>query len=502
MAKLYDEKSIESLSPLEFTRLRPGVYAGDCTYSTQLLIEIFSNSVDEFNAGHGNVINVKIDKDIVTVEDFGQGFIVNSFREDNKTILEAAFSVLNTSGKYREDGSYEGTSLGSFGIGSKISNFLSNWLEVETRRDGKYEHIWFKEGVFDKRESGKWDKESGTMVKWKASKEFFTHPEVEVNKIKTLFKTISCLCPGLTINLDNNGEKTTYYSSKGLNDLVDDYAKNKEIITNRLIVNYNKNKYKLDLVLTYTSNYSSLIVPYVNTGLTDSGAHITQLKTTLTREMNKYFREKGWLKEKEENLTGDDIQEGMYVIFNYTAPSVSYDAQVKSRITSIDTKPLIDGFSEALTIWLKNNEKEVKNIADKAIAARKAREAAKKAKDSVRNTNQKKKSLLNLPTKLVDCWSKNRQDCELLIAEGDSAASGLIGARDGEFQACFPIRGKIINLFKNTDEKVFANQEVVNIIKALGLDLDTKTKKLIYDKNKLRYGKILMCCDANLMLAV
>ena len=497
MAKLYDEKSIESLSPLEFTRLRPGVYAGDCTYSTQLLIEIFSNSVDEFNAGHGNVINVKIDKDIVTVEDFGQGFIVNSFREDNKTILEAAFSVLNTSGKYREDGSYEGTSLGSFGIRSKISNFLSNWLEVETRRDGKYEHIWFKEGVFDKRESGKWDKESGTMVKWKASKEFFTHPEVEVNKIKTLFKTISCLCPGLTINLDNNGEKTTYYSSKGLNDLVDDYAKNKEIITNRLIVNYNKNKYKLDLVLTYTSNYSSLIVPYVNTGLTDSGAHITQLKTTLTREMNKYFREKGWLKEKEENLTGDDIQEGMYVIFNYTAPSVSYDAQVKSRITSIDTKPLIDGFSEALTIWLKNNEKEVKNIADKAIAARKAREAAKKAKDSVRNTNQKKKSLLNLPTKLVDCWSKNRQDCELLIAEGDSAASGLIGARDGEFQACFPIRGKIINLFKNTDEKVFANQEVINIIKALGLDLDSKTKKLIYDKNKLRYGKILMCCDAD-----
>lgn len=497
MGKLYDENSIESLSPLEFTRLRPGVYAGDCTYSTQLLIEIFSNAVDEHNSGNGNVINVKIDKDIVTVEDFGQGFIVNSFREDNKTILEAAFSVLNTSGKYREDGSYEGTSLGSFGIGSKISNFLSNWLEVETRRDGKYEHIWFKEGVFDKRESGKWDKESGTMVKWKASKEFFTHPEVEVNKIKTLFKTISCLCPGLTINLDNNGEKTTYYSSKGLNDLVDDYAKNKEIITNRLIVNYNKNKYKLDLVLTYTSNYSSSIVPYVNTGLTDSGAHITQLKTTLTREMNKYFREKGWLKEKEENLTGDDIQEGMYVIFNYTAPSVSYDAQVKSRITSIDTKPLIDGFSEALTIWLKNNEKEVKNIADKAIAARKAREAAKKAKDSVRNTNQKKKSLLNLPTKLVDCWSKNRQDCELLIAEGDSAASGLIGARDGEFQACFPIRGKIINLFKNTDEKVFANQEVVNIIKALGLDLDTKTKKLIYDKNKLRYGKILMCCDAD-----
>ena len=200
MAKLYDEKSIESLSPLEFTRLRPGVYAGDCTYSTQLLIEIFSNSVDEFNAGHGNVINVKIDKDIVTVEDFGQGFIVNSFREDNKTILEAAFSVLNTSGKYREDGSYEGTSLGSFGIGSKISNFLSNWLEVETRRDGKYEHIWFKEGVFFKRDTGKWNdlsKPSGTLVKWNPSEEFFTNTIVDLNVIEKLLKVIVCLCPGL-----------------------------------------------------------------------------------------------------------------------------------------------------------------------------------------------------------------------------------------------------------------------------------------------------------------
>ena len=146
---LYDDKSIESLSPLEFTRLRPGVYAGDCTYSTQLLVEIFSNAVDEFNAGHGNQIDVFIDKDRVRVRDYGQGFIPNNFREDGKTILEAAFSVLNTSGKYREDGSYEGTSLGSFGIGSKITTFLSHWLNVSTYRDGQYETVSFIEGVFD-----------------------------------------------------------------------------------------------------------------------------------------------------------------------------------------------------------------------------------------------------------------------------------------------------------------------------------------------------------------
>jgi len=223
MGKLYDENSIESLSPLEFTRLRPGVYAGDTTYSTQLLVEIFSNAVDEFNAGHGNQIDVTIDKDIVTVKDYGQGFIPNSYRDDDKTILEAAFSVLNTSGKYREDGSYEGTSLGSFGIGSKITTFLSHGLTVETMRDGDFERINFKEGVFNERSSGTGTCDKtlhGTTVKWQPSEEFFTHTEVEINKIKTLFKTISCLCPGLVINLDYNGTKETYSSKNGLNDLV------------------------------------------------------------------------------------------------------------------------------------------------------------------------------------------------------------------------------------------------------------------------------------------
>ena len=215
---LYSEDSIESLSPLAFTRLRPGVYAGDTTYSTQLVVEIVSNAVDEFRLGHGNEIDVEIDKDVVTVRDFGQGFIPNSFREDGKTILEAAFSVLNTSGKYREDGTYEGTSLGSFGIGSKITTFLSNWLVVETHRDNEYEKIVFNEGEFSERLHGPWTKESGTIVSWKASKEFFTHPEPEVNKLKSLFKTIVCLCPGLTIVLKDNGVTTTFYSKNGLDD--------------------------------------------------------------------------------------------------------------------------------------------------------------------------------------------------------------------------------------------------------------------------------------------
>ena len=497
--KLYDEKSIESLSPLEFTRLRPGVYAGDTTYSTQLLVEIVSNAIDEFRLGHGNQIDVNIDNDIVSVRDYGQGFIPNSYREDGKTILEAAFSVLNTSGKYREDGTYEGTSLGSFGIGSKITTYLSHWLRVWTIRDQNMEQIEFTEGVFTHRQSGI-DKTTptGTMVSWQPSEEFFTNTTVEIEKIKKLFKTIACLCPGLTINLDNNGEKITYFSQKGLIDLVSDAVDDKEIIRNRFVMNFIDGKNKLDLVMTYTSNYSSTITPYVNTGLTETGPHITQFKAQLTKCFNKFLRDKKWLKEKDENLTGDDIQEGMYLVFNITAPGVSYDAQVKSRITKIDMKPFMVPFGEALIQWFNNNEKEVKIIAEKAINARKAREAAKKARDNARdNAPKAKNKTLNLPTKLVDAWGKKRSDCELLITEGDSAAGGLIGARDGETQAVFPIRGKIINLYKASADKIFANQEVVNIIKALGLELDKKTNEMIYDVNKLRYGKILLCADAD-----
>ena len=498
MAKLYDKDSIESLSPLEFTRLRPGVYAGDCTYSTQLLVEIVSNSVDEFNAGHGNQIDVVIDKDIVTVKDYGQGFLPNEVREDGKTILEAAFSVLNTSGKYREDGSYEGTSLGSFGIGSKITTFLSHGLTVETKRDGKMERINFIEGVFNKRTVEKCSKEMhGTTVKWQPSEEFFKNTEVEISKIRDLFKTISCLCPGLTINLDYNGEKKVYQSKYGLNDLVDDMVKDTEIINNRLSIDYSQEKYKLNLVLTYTSNYSSKIIPYVNTGLTDTGAHITQLKTCLTREMNKFFREKKWLKDKDDNLTGDDIQEGMYVVFNYTAPSVSYDAQVKSRITAIDTKPEISAFSEALVSWLENNEKEIKGLFDKATAARKAREAAKKARDAARGKAEKKKKALKFDSKLADCHSKDRMKCEIYITEGDSASGNLKMARNNEFQAVMPVRGKIINTQKATLAQIQKNAEIMTMIDAFGLNIDPKTLKITYNKEDLRYGKIIIMSDAD-----
>lgn len=501
MAKNYTKDSIESLSPRDFTRLRPGVYCGSTLYSTQLLVEIISNSIDEFNLGNGNEIDVTIDKDIITVQDYGQGFIPNSFRDDGKTILEAAFSVLNTSGKYRDDGVYEGTSLGSFGIGSKLCTYLSKWLTVTTTRDGLSETIHFKDGLFELRQVEKTPyKKNGTTVSWQPDSQFFTHSAVEIEKVKNLFKTISCLCRGLNILLTivDTNETINYYSNNGLNDLVDDAVKDKEIIKNRFVINnYKDGKNKMDVVLTYTSDYSSTIVPYVNTGLTETGPHITQMKTALTRELNKFFREKKWLKEKDENLSGDDCQEGLYLVFNITTSGVGYDAQVKSRITKIEMKPFLSEFSKRFEEWLNSNEKEIKQIADKALNARKAREAAKKAREAVRNKGEKKTRLLNLPTKLVDAWSKDRAKCELLICEGDSAAAGLIEARDSETQAVFPIRGKILSVLKSTDEKIWSNQEIVNIIKALGLDINPKTRRPIWDADKLRYGSVILCTDAD-----
>ena len=501
MNNLYNKESIESLDPLQFTRLKPQVYCGDTTYSTQLLVEIVSNSIDEFKLGHGDKIDITlINEDTISVRDYGQGILVNSLREDGKTVLEAVFSVLNTSGKYREDGTYEGTSLGNFGIGSKLPTFLSHNLTVTSYRDGEYETIEFIEGVFDRREVGKTKEESGIYVAWQPSEEFFTHTNVELNKVKDYLKTLSCLCPGLNISLtDKKTDKViNYYSDNGINDLVTDLVKDKEIINNRLCIKDKDGKNDIDLVLTYTSNYSSTIVPYVNTGLTESGNHISQIKTIITREFNKFFREKKWLKDKDDNLSGEDIQEGMFLVFNLTAPNVKYDAQIKSRITSIDMKPFNSIISANIQTWLSINEKEIKEIADKTINAKKARDAAKKARESIRAKEKKRKEkVLKFDTKLADCNSKDRTKCEVYITEGDSASGNLKTARNNKFQAIMPIRGKILNVRKATLEKIQKNQEIMTMIDAFGLTVDMKTMKLTYDPADLRYDKIIIMSDAD-----
>jgi len=501
MDKLYSEDSIQSLAPLEFCRLRPGVYVGNTEYSTQLLIEIVSNAVDEFRIGHGNKIIVTIKKDnTIIVEDNGQGFIPNAMRDDGKTVLEASFSVLNTSGKYSDDGVYEGTALGLNGIGSKLTTYLSHWLEVITHRNGRYEHIWFKEGVFDKRDVGAWDNKknpSGTLVQWQPNEEFFTHPEVDIPVIINLFKVIACLCPGLTIELNREGQPQVVFASKnGLMDLVDEAVKGKEILKNRLNFNFSDGKNKLDLVLTYTNAYSATIVPYVNTGLTDSGPHITQIKTILTREMNKFFREKGWLKDKDENLTGEDCQEGMYIAFNVTAPGVAYDAQTKSRVVKLDMKPFTAAIAEELQYWLAANEKDIKGIADKALNARKAREAARKARDAARGVKAKKetglKAKMQISNKFIDCTNKNPKNRNLLLVEGLSAGASAVEARNPKTDCIYMLRGKIVSPLKTAVDKILANQEMSDIVRVIGAGFDSS-----FDVNKMNFDKIVITSDAD-----
>ena len=489
--KLYTENSIQSLSPLEFTRLRPGVYCGSTEYSTQLLIEIVSNAIDEFKAGHGDTIKVSILNDNwIEVQDNGQGFIPNSVREDGKTVLEASFSVLNTSGKYSEDGVYEGTALGLNGIGSKLCVYLSHAAEIKTWRDGMYEKVWFKEGVFEKREVDKWNDKnlkSGTSVRWQASEEFFNHPEVDLNVVKKLFKVLSCLCPGLHILLNEE----EFYSQRGLSELIDNVVKDGEILKNRLELHSENGKNKIDLVLTYTDNFSSTIIPYVNTGLTESGPHISQIKTILTREMNKFFREKKWLKDKDENLSGDDCQEGLCLAFNITAPGVSYDAQTKSRIVKLDMSFFSGLITDSVRNWLSQNERDIKGIADKALNARKAREAARKAREAVRQPKEKGlKAKMQLSNKFIDCVNKNPKERNLLLVEGLSAGSSAVEARNAKTDCIYMLRGKTISPLKTSVDKILANQEMSDIIKVIGAGFGKD-----FDVSKMNFNKIVITAD-------
>ena len=491
---LYDEDSIKSLSPLQFTRLRPGVYCGSTEYATQPLIEIVSNAIDEFKAGHGNTIDVIINEDnSCCVRDYAQGFIINSKRADGKTILQAAFDTLNTSGKFTEDGVYEGTALGLNGIGSKLTNFLAHWLIVTSFRDGKFEKVFFKEGVFSKREVGV-SNEHGTKVEWLPSEEFFNSNKVEINRVKELFDILVCLCPGLTINLKTPNEDITFFSKNGLNDLVDKRVKDNELINNRMNMSFENGRNKMDMIITYTSNYSLNMISYVNTGETDAGPHITQIKTILTREFNKFFKEKKWLKDKDTNFSGDDLQEGLLIAFNITAPGVSYDAQTKSRIVKLDMTPFTSAIVENLQYWFNNNEKEIKVIFDKAANARKAREAAKKARETARKPKEKGlKAKMKLSNKFIDCANKNPSERNLLLVEGLSAGSAAVEARNAKTDCIYMLRGKIISPLKTSVDKILANQEMSDIIKVIGAGFGNEN----FDISKMNFDKIVMTTDAD-----
>ncbi|MBQ8218577.1 MAG: hypothetical protein IJZ79_02405 [Bacilli bacterium] len=501
-ANLYDEHSIVTESPREFTRRVPSTYLGSSKKNTNLVKEIFANAADEHSIGNCDYIKVSVDtdKNIYIVEDNGQGFLVNAgIDEDGETILQRSFDKLNTSGKTTADGVYQGTALGLNGIGAKLTNWLSKSLNVITYRDGEFEELDFVDGIFKKRKVGKIKHASGTIVTWKPDPQFFGENVPDEAALKSHFEIIAALCPNLTIEFTMNGTTTVYAEPGGINTYVERKVKGKELFSNRFIMERAIGKDKLNICITYTSDYSENIDAYVNLGHTDSGQHIQAFHTAFVKAVNKYATDAGLLKKNDKNFNSNEIAEGLYVVFNMTTTTAKYDAQNKSRIDDIDAKIINAVVGGDFATWLLNNPADAKIIVERALQARKAREAAQKAKEKIRDASKKVKSIfVDLPSKLSDAYPKNKKDrsnCELYICEGDSAGSSINATKDSTFQACFPIRGKILCCQKATPDKVFGNAEIANITKALGLEVDKTTGKLIYDPKKLRYARIIMATD-------
>lgn len=493
---LYDADSIQSLSPREHIRKRSGMYIGNNANPNQLLLEVFSNALDEHNIGHGNEIYVSLgDGGMIRVCDYGQGFPIDEMREDGKSVFEAAFSVVNTSGKFSDDGVYGGSALGLNGLGSKISNFLSSWFCAHTYNGGKEETITFEDGILVSRVVEKCDKDlHGTTVEFIPDPQFFDTAEIDADYFIYFFKDVSCLCPNLRIVFNDHNKTYDIKSQHGIEDLVRSRLLGKnEIVENRFV--YHGSGF--DVAMTFTDAAQATLLPYVNYGYTDSGPHITAIKTAITRIMNSWGRDNGVLKAKEKNIDGASLQEGLILALSLVSTGVSYNAQTKEKVVKCDTS-FINEFSEQLEVWLDNNPEDGKKIIEKALIARRATEAARKAREAVKQkAANKKDKVFKLPTKLTDCWTHDRAKAELLICEGVSAASGLVAARNSEFQAVYGVRGKMLSVLKTAPDKVMKNQEINNIVVALGLDYNPTTGKMKYDKRKLRYDKIIACADAD-----
>ena len=503
----YGIKDVKTLEGIEAIRLRSGMYIGSVGPEgvRHITLEIISNAIDEYLAGACSICKITVSNDdIVTIEDNGRGIPFGK-AEDGSEVLINIFTKLHTGAKFDAAGKTGyNTSGGMNGIGAKATNALSSIFQVTSVRGGHQAQAVFKRGILQNYKETNYKNKSDhfTIIKFKPDEEIFKEGiELDYNLLRKQLQELAYLSPGLVFEFQYKDKETEIITSqKGILDYIEALNKNKEALTSIFYTETIEDRIGVKIAMLYNNTYADTYKLYTNSIPNSGGTHLTGFRTALTQSVNDYARSNNLLKEKDSNITGDELKEGLVLVLSFIMPDPVFSGQTKDVLSSTEARTIVQRLvTKDLRTWLDSHPKDAKAIIDKALLARKARENAKKAKDAARNIEGKKKgkTFLNLPTKLVDCWSKNRAECELFISEGDSAASGLVGARNAEFQAIFPIRGKIISARKCTSEKLLTNQEVVNIIKALGLDFDAKKTKMIYDERKLRYGKIMMAADAD-----
>ena len=499
--KNYDATNIQVLEGLEAVRKRPGMYIGSTGPRGlhHLVYEIVDNSVDEALAGYCDNINVVITKSgDIRVSDNGRGIPVDMHPVEKKPAVEVVLTVLHAGGKFGGGG--YAVSGGLHGVGASVVNALSETLSVEVRRDG---FIWsqdFSIGVPDAPlKKGAATKETGTTIRFTPSAEIFETVEFDYETLRARFQQMCFLNKGLRITLlDERNERTdTYHSERGLIDYVEylNSAKKVETVHDEVISVESENKEKtmsVEIAMQWTTGYNEGVHTYANTiNAHEGGTHEEGFRAALTSLLNKYARDKNLLKEKDENLTGDDVREGLTAVVSVKLTEPQFEGQTKTKLGNTEAKAFVQRVvNDQLGDWLERNPNQAKEVVRKAIQAASARLAARKAREATR-----RKGLLEsggMPGKLRDCSSRDPVVSEIYIVEGDSAGGSAVRGRDPETQAILPLRGKILNVEKARLDRALANTEVQALITAFGTGIGED-----FDVAKIRYHKCILMADAD-----
>jgi DNA gyrase subunit B len=499
MNNSYEANSIKTLDYFEHIRQYPGMYIGskDLQGLHHCAKEIISNSIDEYLNGAGDTIIIKIQQDGgLYIKDNGRG-IPHGKHESGCSTLQACYGIANTGGKFDNATGQTGynTSGGEHGTGGKAVNALSKKMIVSTSRDGVKEVVEFSKGKFiSYRTEG--TTETGVEVLFYPDETIFETVKFDSDKLKNMIQEFSFLCTGLTFHFidENKSINEVFYSSQGLYDYLNYLSKGEDLLTNPIYFSEKEGSFQVEVALAYTKSYSNLVKLYTNNIPQEKGTHLTGFKTAFTQVFNQFAKDKKWLKDSESNLTGGDLEEGQILIINFKMIDPVFKGQNKEELSSSEGRTYVQRLSaNALKEYFIAHEKEIKIIFDKAIAARKAREAAKKARDIVRNSGKKEKGLkakMQLSDKFIDCKSKNPEERNLLLVEGLSAGSSAIEARNVNTDCIYMLRGKTISPLKTAIDKILANQEMSDIIKVIGAGFNQD-----FDVNKMNFDKIVITSD-------